>query len=324
MRKTSWGRRGLASLATASLLSAALPARAEYPDRPVRMVIPLPPGGSNDVVGRILANGMSRRLSQPVVVENRSGASGLIAAQAVARAEPDGYTILFAGGSLTGNHLLRSNLGYDPQTGLAPISLVGSSPLAIFVTPRLPVQNLRDLQQYARRTTISYATSGVSSANHVAGLMLNEALGIEMEHVPYRGSGPVMSDLLAGRVQLYAVVLAPMLPFLRNGTVRAIALSGARRSKAAPDLPTAAEQGFPEVAAVTWYGLLSTGGTPAPRLAVLSDALKATLADQEVRASLEETGIDIETSSPAEFARYLADDMARLGPLFRRADVTMD
>ncbi|HEY4251232.1 MAG TPA: tripartite tricarboxylate transporter substrate-binding protein [Roseomonas sp.] len=317
----------MAAALLAAAAQMATPARAEFPDRPIRLVIPLPPGGSNDIIGRVVGNGMAARLGQPVIVENRSGASGMLGAQAVARAAADGHTVLLAGGAFTVNNLIRADLPYDPAADFAPIGLIGSTAIAVFVHPSVPAHNLRELQAAARqaRPLLHFASSGIGTTGHAAGLMLNLVLGVEMDHVSYRGSGPVLNDLLAGRVQVYPVVLAPMLSYIRAGSLRAVAVSGARRNASAPELSTAAEQGFPEFSAENWYGLMTTGGTPPAHVATLFHALAAALADPDVRTKLQEAGLDVTPSgSPQDFARYLADDVARWQPVIRSANVHLE
>ena len=298
-----------------------------FPERPVRLVIPLPPGGSNDLIGRILAHGMAQRLGQPVVVENRSGARGVIGAEAVARAAPDGHTVLLGGGGFTLNHLVRASLPYDPQTGFAPVGLAGTAAIAILVHPGVPATDLARLRQVmlAAQPPLRLATSGVGTTGHALGEMLAQVFGAELDHVPYRGSGPVLTDLLQGRVQLYPNVLAPLLRQIREGQLRAIALAGNRRSAVMPELPTAAEQGFPEVMASNWYGLLATGGTAPERVARLHAALNATLATPESRRKLEEAGLDVEPSpSPDAFADHLQQDIQRWLPVVRRAHIRVE
>ena len=310
-----------------ALLLLASPARAEFPDRAIRLVIPLPPGGSNDLIGRIIAHGMGQRLGQTVVVENRSGASGVIGAEVVARAAPDGHTVLLGGGGFTLNHLIRAHLPYDPATGFAPVGLAGTAAIAILVNPAVPAIDLAGLKRVmlAAQPPLRLATSGVGTTGHALGEMLAQVFGAEVDHVPYRGSGPVLSDLLQGRVQLYPNVLAPLLPQLRAGQLRAIALAGARRSAVMPELPTTVEAGFPEILASNWYGLLATGGTAPDRVLRLHAALNATLAEAEARRKLEEAGLEVEPSaSPEAFADHLQQDIQRWLPVVRRANIRVE
>ena len=310
----------------------ALPAIARaqpgFPDRPLRLVIPWPPGGTNDIVGRLATEGMSQRLGQPFIIENRGGAGGMIGADMVAKAPPDGYTIVLGGsGSLTLTALVNPRVPFDAATAFAPIGLIGEGPNVIVVHPSLPVRTMRELQDYARRANppMAYASPGVGSTGHAAGAMIAQALGVEMVHVPYRGTGPALTDVVAGRVPLFANALAPMLPHIQEGRLRALAIAGARRSPAAPDLPSTGEAGFPSIIAATWYGLLAPSGTPPDRVARLHAALNATLADPAAQRRLAEGGIDVEPSeSPDAFTRYFAEDRIRWARVVRGADMRVE
>ncbi len=312
-------------------LAAALPVPAlaqAFPDRPIRFVIPWPPGGTNDIVGRLVSDGMATRLGQAVVIENRGGAGGALGAEVVAKAQPDGYTIVLGGsGSLTINQLVRRRLPYDPATAFAPIGLIGSGANVIVVHPSVRATSLRELQAVARAASppLNYASPGVGSTGHAAGALITQVLGVEMEHVPYRGTGPAMNDLVAGRIQVFTNALAPLQPHIESGRVRALAIAGTRRNAALPDLPTTGEAGFPDIQAATWFGLLATGGTPPDRLARLHAALNATIADPEIRRKLVDGGIDIEASeSPEAFGRFVQADHERWAPVVRRAGVSID
>ena len=320
-------RRAVLALAAAAILP--MPALAEtFPDRPLRLVIPWPPGGTNDIVGRLVADGMAQRLGQPVVIENRGGAGGALGAEVVAKSAPDGYTLLLGGsGSLTINQLVRKRLPYDPATAFAPVGMIGSGANVIIVHPSVPATNLRELQAVARGANppLNYASPGVGSTGHAAGALITQVLGVEMQHVPYRGTGPAMNDVVAGRIQVFTNALAPMQPQIQAGTVRALAIAGTRRNAALPDVPTTAEAGFPDIQAATWYALFTTGGTPADRVQKLFEALSATLADSDIRRKLEDGGLDVEPSaSPAAFARFVAEDAARWEPVVRRAGVSVE
>ena len=320
-------RRALLTLGAA--LALPMPALAQaFPDRPIRFVIPWPPGGTNDIVGRLVADGMAARLGQPVVIENRGGAGGALGAEVVAKAQPDGYTMLLGGsGSLTINQLVRRRLPYDPATAFAPIGLIGSGANVIVVHPTVRATSLRELQQVARTASppLNYASPGVGSTGHAAGALITQVLGVEMEHVPYRGTGPAMNDLVAGRIQVFTNALAPLQPHIESGRVRALAIAGPQRNAALPDLPTTAEAGFPDIQAATWFGLLATGGTPPDRLARLHAALNATVADAEIRRKLVDGGLDVEVSeSPAQFGRFVQADHERWAPVVRRAGVSID
>ena len=320
-------RRALLALTAAAILP--MPAFAQaFPDRPLRLVIPWPPGGTNDIVGRLVADGMAQRLGQPVVIENRGGAGGALGAEVVAKTSPDGYTLLLGGsGSLTINQLVRRRLPYDPATAFAPIGMIGSGANVIIVHPSVPATTLRELQTVAKAagTPLNYASPGVGSTGHAAGALITQVLGVEMQHVPYRGTGPAMNDVVAGRIQVFTNALAPMQAQIQAGTVRALAIAGTRRNAALPDLPTTGEAGFPDIQAATWYAIFATGGTPPDRVQRLFAALNATINDAEIRRKLEDGGLDVEPSeSPAAFARFVAADAARWEPVVRRAGVSVE
>ena len=320
-------RRAVLALAAAAVLP--MPALAQaFPDRPLRLVIPWPPGGTNDIVGRLVADGMAQRLGQPVVIENRGGAGGALGAEVVAKSTPDGYTLLLGGsGSLTINQAVRRRLPYDPATAFAPIGRIGSGANVIVVHPTGRATNLRELQAAAKAANppLNFASPGVGSTGHAAGALITQVLGVEMQHVPYRGTGPAMNDVVAGRIQVFTNALAPMPAQIQAGTVRALAIAGPRRNAAMPDLPTTGEAGFPDIQAATWYAMFTTGGTPPDRAQRIFAALNETIADPAIRRRLEEGGSDVEPSeSPAAFARFVAADAARWEPVVRRAGVSVE
>lgn len=315
-------RRTLLLAATAAPLAG--PGRAQaWPDRPIRLVIPFTPGGTNDIVGRLVTDAMAALLGQPFVIENRGGAGGMLGSDVVAKAAPDGNSLLLGGsGSLTISSLVHARVPFDVATAFAPIGLIGAGPNVIVVHPSLPVRSLADLQRVAReaRPPLAYASPGVGSTGHAAGALILQALGVEMEHIPYRGTGPVLNDLVAGRVQVFTNALAPLAPHIASGALRAVAVAGRRRSAAMPDLPTTAEQGFPAIEAATWFGLFAPAGTPPERVERLHAALNAVLAQPEIRQKLLEGGVEVEASeSPAAFARFFAEDRARWAPVVQAA-----
>jgi tripartite-type tricarboxylate transporter receptor subunit TctC len=263
-----------------------------------------------------------------VVIENRGGAGGALGAEVVAKSAPDGYTLLLGGsGSLTINQLVRKRLPYDPATAFAPVGMIGSGANVIIVHPSVQANNLRELQAVARAANppLNYASPGVGSTGHAAGALITQVLGVEMQHVPYRGTGPAMNDVVAGRIQVFTNALAPMQPQIRAGTVRALAIAGPRRNAALPDLPTTTEAGFPDIQAATWYAMFTTGGTPPDRVQRIFTALNETIADPAIRQKLTDGGIDVEPSeSPAAFARFVAADAARWEPVVRRAGVSVE
>ena len=298
------------------------------PDRPLRLVIPFAPGGTNDIIGRQVAEGMAARLGQNMVVENRGGAGGVLGAEIVAKAAPDGHTLLLGGsGSLVITSFVHRRLPYDPVASFAPIGMMGSGANLIVCHPSLPVTNLRELQAVARaaRPPLTYCSSGVGTTSHAGSAMLALAMGVELEHIPYRGTGPALTDLMAGRVQLFTNALAPMQQQVETGRLRALAIAGRTRNAASPNVPTTIEAGFGEVQAATWFALFATGGTPPDRIAALHTALNATMADPALRARITEGGVDLETSeSPADFGRFYLEERTRWGEVVRRAGIVAE
>ncbi|WP_270934164.1 Bug family tripartite tricarboxylate transporter substrate binding protein [Falsiroseomonas oryzae] len=302
---------------------------AVFPARPMRLVIPFTAGGSNDIVGRMIAEGMAARLGQPMVVENRGGAGGLIGNDAVAKAPPDGHTLLLAGsGSFVISSLVHARLPYDPQRDFAPVGYVGAAPNVICVNPRVPARNLTEFQAVARaaQQPMRFGTPGVGTNGHALGAMIGVVLGIELEPIHYRGTGPALSDVLAGRLDLITNASAPLQPHIAAGTLRALAVAGRSRSAALPDLSTSVEQGFPELDSATWYGILATAGTPPAAIAALHAALNATLAEPDIRRRLIENGVDEIAPSPApeDFGRLLASDRERWARVVQRANLRVE
>lgn len=319
----------IARRAALVLLAAPAVARAQgFPTRPMRLIIPFTAGGSNDIVGRILAEGMAARLGQPIVVENRGGAGGILGNDIVAKAPPDGHTFLLAGsGSFTISSLVHPRVPYDPVNGFAAIGYLGAAPNVIAIDPRVPVRNLMELREFGRaaRPAMTFATPGAGTTAHALGAMIALTLGFEMEFIHYRGTAPALTDVVAGRVQMITNAAAPFLPFLQAGTLRALAVAGRQRASILPTLSTSVEQGFPELESATWYGLLAPAGTPGEAIARLHRALNDTLADAGVRARLVENGVEIETSpTPADFTRFLGTERERWGAIVTRAGLRAD
>lgn len=303
----------------------ALPGLARAQSRPLRLIIPFTAGGSNDIVGRILAEGMAARLGQPIVVENRGGAGGILANELVAKAPPDGSIMLLAGsGSFVISSLVHPRVPYDVANGFAPIGYLGAAPNVIAVNPRLPVHNLGELRAFARgkNPALTFGTPGAGTTAHALGAMIALALGFEIEPIHYRGTAPALTDVVAGRVDMITNAAAPFLPFLAAGSLRALAIAGRQRASILPDLSTSFEQGFPELDSATWYGLLAPAGTPLEATTRLHAALNAALAEPAVRARLIENGVEIETSAtPADFGCFVASERERWGVIVQRANL---
>lgn len=309
------------ALAAAAALALPLPARAQaWPTQPVRIIVPYPPGGSNDVMGRYLADRISPRVGQPFVVENRPGAGGNVGAEAVARSAPDGHTWAVVSNSLlTANpHVLRS--AFDPMRELTLVARLVRPATMLVVTPSLPVQTVRDLVALAqaRRGQFSYPSSGVGSFQHIG---IAALVGDAMEHVPYRGAQALLPDLIAGRVHAFVGAANSLIPQVRDGRLRALAIMGPERLPQLPEVPTIAEAGFPGKEVPIWLGVAVPAATPAPLVARIEAEILAVMADPEGRAGLERQGI-----IPAPLGSAAISDIARAeyretGELLRRLGI---
>jgi tripartite-type tricarboxylate transporter receptor subunit TctC len=316
-------------LAVVSLLVVTLQAAAQaYPERVIRIVNPFPPGGSVDVMARILAQKLSDNLGQQAIVENRAGAGGNTEAESVAKAEADGYTLLFtAPGPLVINQTLYAKgLPFDPAKDFAPVALFAVAPIVLMVHPAVPAQNVQELIALARAQpgTISFASAGNGSTNHLAGEMFKSMARIEIVHVPYRGAGPAMNDLIGGHVQMFFDLLPSSLPQIRTGKVRALGNAGARRPVALPDLPTVGEQGLPGFDASSWMGLVAPAKTPAPVLAKLSDQIAKVLKEPDVIARIRELGSEPGHAFGAAFGTFMQAETAKWAEVIRTSGAKAD
>jgi tripartite-type tricarboxylate transporter receptor subunit TctC len=285
-----------------------------YPARPITMVVTFAAGGSSDVLARAVADAMSQDLGQQVAVDNRPGAGGNIGAEAVAHAAPDGYTILFGtNGTLGIGPALYKNLRYDPFHDLAPVGLLHKLPLLLIVNPQVPTQNLSELIAYARTNPgkLSFASAGVGSVSHLAGELFKEEAKIDILHVPYKGGGAAVTDLISGRVSMMLETIPNALPLAKNGQMRAIGVTTKERSSIAPDIPTLAEAGLPGFDVSAWTGLFVPAGTPAAIIDRLNADTRKILSDQKYVALIQGMGTDVTASSPQEFGEFVRDDVAR-------------
>lgn len=274
-----------------------------YPDRPIRIVLGFPAGGGADVVLRTVTPGLAEELGQPVIVDNRPGAGGNLGMDAVAKAEPDGYTLLMAAPGLATNASLYDNLRFDPARDFAAVGMVSSVPNVLLVTPSLPVHSVAELIAYAKAHPgeLNYASSGIGTSLHLAGALFEREAGVKMTHVPYRGGPPAINDLIGGQVQMMFSVLPLALPQITSGKLRALAVTGATRSPALPDVPTMIEAGVKGYTATTWNGLVAPAGTPAPIIQQLNVALNKVLDRPDVRKAFAGMGQDVVKDTPQEF-----------------------
>jgi tripartite-type tricarboxylate transporter receptor subunit TctC len=298
-----------------------------YPSHPVKIVVPYPAGGSNDIIARILAQKLTERNGQPFLVENRGGASGNIGAEAVASSDPDGYTLLLtAPPPLTTNTALYKNLKFDPSRAFAPVSLVASVPIVLVVHPSVAARTVKELVALAKAKpgTLDFGSSGNGSTNHLAGELLKSMTGIDIVHVPYKGAAPAMNDLIGGHIPMMFDNMPAVLPQVQSHVINAIAVAGANRASAMPDVPTVAESGVSGFEASSWFGLVAPAKTPAPVLAKLEGEVEAVLKMPEVQKRLTELGAEPGTISGDAFGKYLADETVKWAKIIRASSVTMD
>ena len=302
-----------AALALASYAAFAQ-APAGYPERPITMVVTFAAGGSSDVLARTVADAMSRGLGRQMAVDNRPGAGGHVGAEAVAHATPDGYTILFGtNGTLGIGPALYKNLRYDPQHDLAPVGLLHKLPLLLIVNPAVPAKSLQELVDYARANPgkLSYASAGVGSVSHLAGELLKAEARIDILHVPYKGGGAAVPDLLSGRVSMMLETIPNALPLARSGQMRAVGVTTKERSANAPDIPTLAESGLPAFDVSAWTGLFAPAATPRPIIDRLNAETRRIAGEADYAALIAKMGTNVASSSPEAFGAFVHDDVAR-------------
>ena len=294
-----------------------------YPTKPIRMIVAYPPGGGTDIVGRMMAQKMSENFAQTVVIDNRGGAAGSIGSEIVAKSAPDGYTILM--GNVAPNAInvsLYAKLGYDPVRDFEPVSLVASTPNILVVHPTLAVKTVSDLIALAKAKpgTLNYPSAGLGSSSHLAGELLDSIAGVKMVHIPYKGGGPALTDLLGGQMQLMFATMPAAMPHVRSGKLRAVAVTSAKRSQAMPELPTIGEtlKGYE---ASTWYGVLAPARTPRPIVTKLHGEIVKILGVAETRDKLLLQGFEPVGGTPAEFGAYIKSEIEKWGKVVKAAGI---
>ncbi|ARP89327.1 MFS transporter [Bordetella genomosp. 9] len=310
----------------AALAAGAAAAHADFPDRPLRVIVPFAPGGATDVIARTVAQAMSTRLGQPVVVENKAGAHGNIGAVMAARATPDGYTLLMATSSHAINATLYPKLDYSLTNDFAALSNLASVPLLLVVNPQVPVKTAAELAAYARANgnRINYASGGTGTAAHLAGAQFNSLAGAQMTHVPYKGGAQALNDLMGGQVQIMFANLPEVLSQVQAGRLKPLAVTGDKRHPALPDVPAFAETPFPQMTARSWFGLFAPAATPAPVIGKLSAAITQSVADPAVRDKLLALGADPIGDDHAAFQNYVNQDVARWSALVKQSGATAE
>ncbi len=322
-------RRGLAALALAALAGpAAVWAQAtDYPSKPIRLIVPFPPGGGGDTLARLVMTRVARELGQPLVVENVPGAGGNVGAVAAARATPDGYTLFYGtNGTHAINHALYKAPGFDPRKDFEPVSRFTRIAAIVAIRPGLPANSMQELLQLARSQPgkLTFASAGNGTTSHLAGEILKAQANIDLLHVPYKGGAPAMTDLLGGRVDFMIDVVPNTGPQVRGGRLKGLAVSTAQRVESFPELPTIAESGVPGFDVSAWDGLWTPARTPRPIIDKLNAAVRKSLADPELRAALVSRASEPSPTSPEEIARFVGSEMERWGNAVKRSGAQLD
>ena len=323
IRKTSivWS---LATFVSMSAMMSPILAHAQtttYPNKQIRMVVPYPPGGPTDLTARVVAAEMSNALGQSIVVDNRPGASGMIGAEIVARAEPDGYTFLANASLHVINSYIYPDMRFDALKDFEPITQLAAVPLVLVVPVSSPIKTVKDLVEFGKKNPgkLNFGSAGNASAQQLAGESFKSVAGIEMQHVPYKGSAPALADLVGGQIQLMFDSMPSAMPFIKSGKLRPIAVTTVKRAQALPDLPTIAESGYPGFDIATWYGYWAPKGTPAAIVEKLSQAASTALKKQNVIEQYAGMGAEPVGSTPAEFARYNAAEAVKWEEIVRKS-----
>lgn len=295
-----------------------------YPNRPIRLVLPAPPGGPIDILGRIIGQKLAERLGQPVVPENRGGAGGNIGIEQTAKARPDGYTIVLTPTGLAISPALYRKLNYDPVKDLAPISLIAQSHFVVIVQPSLPVKNLKEFVDYARSNPgkLNFGSSGVGMASQLANVLLNSLAKIDVVHVPYKGAAAALTGMMGGEVAMMVIVTASAIPLIQAGKVRALAVLGNERVPSLPNVPTAKEAGMDNLVVTGWYGLLAPAGTPQEIVSRLNEEWTRIAALPDVREKMQSVEFEPMSSTPEQFSEFLKTEMVRWGRVIKDANIS--
>ena len=314
----------IAVLIAAALFAGAAIAATAYPDRPVRLMLPFPPGGPSDIVGRMFAQKLGESFGQQVVIDNRGGAAGTIACEIAKNAAPDGYTLLQATvGTMSINPGLYQKLPYEPLRDFAPISLLTETPYLLIVNPNVPAKSVKELVALAKSQPgkMNFASGGVGTGNHFSGELFRMLAGIDVVHIPYKGSGVGMNDVLAGQVQMMFINLLPAMPFVANGRLRGLGVTSAKRSIAAPDIPTIAESGFAGYQSTSWHGIVAPAKTPAPILRQLHAELAKITQQPDVKKRMAGQGTDVIGSTPEEFRKVIQTESVKWANVIKTAGI---
>ena len=294
----------------------------DYPSRPVRLIIPFPPGGSNDVVGRLVAIQLSKELGQQVFVDNRGGAGGVIGTEAAANAAPDGYTLLVVSLAHAVNPSLYK-LNYDPIKAFTPVAIMATVPNVLAINPTLPVNSVKELVALAKAKPgeLEYASAGVGSFQHLGGELFKLTAGVNILHVPYKGGGPAMMDVIAGHIKIVFSSLVQTTPFIHSGQLKALGTGGLKRNPVLPDVPPIAEAGVPGYPADNWWGIVAPAGTPAPIVAKVYAATQSALKSPDLEAAFAREGASAVTMTSAEFGTYIEEEMAKWALVVKEGNI---
>jgi tripartite-type tricarboxylate transporter receptor subunit TctC len=298
-----------------------------YPNRTVTLVVPFAPGGSTSIVGRVIADKMSQLLGQSIVVDNRPGAGGTVGTKYVAKSDPDGYTLLLGyTGTLAIGPSLYKEVGYDPSKDFAPIGMIGNAPSALVVHPSFPAHTVAELIAYAKANPgkVNFGSAGVGSVNHITGEYFARTAGIQLVHIPYKGTGPALTDLLGGHIPMALAPIPATNPNVAAGLLRALAVTGKTRNSLMPNVPTLAESGLPGFEASLYYGLVAPAGTPRPVIDKLNTELRAALASDEVRKQLAQDGTEITPGTPEDYADFIVKDEKKWAELVKASGVEQE
>ncbi|MCD2513231.1 tripartite tricarboxylate transporter substrate binding protein [Comamonas endophytica] len=322
-RRAFW----LAGAALATLLCAPLAhAGSDYPNKPIKLVVPYPPGGPTDIVARVVAQKLSERLGQSMVIENRPGAGGNLGAEAVARSPADGYTLVVATTAHAINPSLFSKLGYSITKDLAPISQLTAGPLVIVATPSLAASNVKELIALAKTKSggINYASSGNGQSTHLSAELFNAMAGVKMNHIPYKGSAPALTDVMSGQADVMFDTMLSAMPFVKGGKLKAIAVTSAQRSPSAPDIPTVAESDLPGFEAIAWNGLMAPAGTPREVIDRLNAELKKVLESPDVKQRFDAQGFAAQWNTPANFNSFVQSEVEKWAKVAKASGAKLD
>lgn len=319
-------RKFLCALSLLAVVPVSSSAAAGFPEKPIYWVVPWAAGGASDTVGRIVAERLGETLKQSVIVDNRPGAGGNIGTEIVARAAPDGYTLVQLTDATTISPGLYPALKYDPVKAFAPVTLIATGPHVLVANPQSPVKSMADLVSMAKASpgTLNYATAGIGSAQHLAVEMFKRTAGVQLTHVPYKGGAPAMVDVLGGQVPIGVFGLAPALPHIKSGKLRAIAVTSATRSPVLPDVPTVAESGFPGFSSVQWFGVAAPAGTPAEVITKLNQGVVNVLKEPQVIDRLNALGAQVVADTSKQFSQYIQQDTERWTGIIKDSGIRLE